>query len=67
MDDEGALDDAKVLERMRATLGIPDFAPKIHLISRWTMEVSLPTNSNPDAFFWSGTPRIVIRPPVDWD
>ena len=32
------MDDGKVLERMRATLGIPDFAPEIHLISRWTME-----------------------------
>ncbi len=37
-DDKGAFDDAKVLERMRATLGIPDFNPKIHHISRWTME-----------------------------
>lgn len=38
MNDESALDDAKVLERMRATLGIPDFSPEIHYISRWTME-----------------------------
>ena len=38
MDDESALDDAKVLERMRAALGIPDFSPVIHYISRWTME-----------------------------
>jgi 2,4-dichlorophenol 6-monooxygenase len=38
MDDESARDDSKVLERMRATLGIPDFAPVIHYISRWTME-----------------------------
>ncbi|WP_375783483.1 FAD-dependent monooxygenase [Bradyrhizobium sp. Pha-3] len=38
MDDESALDDSKVLERMRATLGIPDFSPVIHYISRWTME-----------------------------
>jgi 2,4-dichlorophenol 6-monooxygenase len=38
MEDESALDDAKVLERMRVTLGIPDFSPKINCISRWTME-----------------------------
>jgi 2,4-dichlorophenol 6-monooxygenase len=37
-DDEGAFDDAKVLDRIRATLGISDFSPKIHYISRWTME-----------------------------
>ncbi|WP_050418968.1 FAD-dependent monooxygenase [Bradyrhizobium tropiciagri] len=37
-DDEGAFDDAKVLDRMRKASGIPDFAPKIHYISRWTME-----------------------------
>jgi 2,4-dichlorophenol 6-monooxygenase len=38
IDDEGAFDDGKVLERMRLTLGIPDFAPEIHYTSRWTME-----------------------------
>ena len=38
VDDESAFDDAKVLERMRAVLGLPDFAPKIHCISRWTLE-----------------------------
>lgn len=36
--DEGAFDDAKVLERMRAVVGLPDFAPEIHYISRWTLE-----------------------------
>ncbi|MGA7325032.1 MAG: FAD-dependent monooxygenase [Rhodomicrobium sp.] len=36
--DEGAFDDAKVLERMRAAIGLPDFNPEIHLISRWTLE-----------------------------
>ena len=38
MSDESAFDDAKVLDRMRAVLGLPDFAPKIHYISRWTLE-----------------------------
>ncbi len=38
VDDESAFDDAKVLDRMRAVLGLPDFAPKIHCISRWTLE-----------------------------
>ncbi len=37
MSDESAFDDAKVLDRMRAVLGT-DFAPKIHYISRWTLE-----------------------------
>ena len=36
--DETAFDDAKVLDRMRAVLGSPDFNPKIHFISRWTLE-----------------------------
>ena len=36
--DQGAFDDAKVLERMRAAIGLPDFSPEIHLISRWTLE-----------------------------
>lgn len=36
--DQAAFDDAAVLERMRAILGIPDFAPKIHLMSRWSLE-----------------------------
>lgn len=38
MDDDSALDDAKVLERMRAATGIPDFSPKIHYVSRWMLE-----------------------------
>ncbi|MGO9701299.1 MAG: FAD-dependent monooxygenase [Xanthobacteraceae bacterium] len=38
INDESAFADAKVLERMRAVLGLPDFAPKIHCISRWTLE-----------------------------
>ncbi len=38
VDDKSAFDDTKVLDRMRAVLGLPDFAPKIHYISRWTME-----------------------------
>ncbi len=38
VDDESAFDDAKVIERMRAILGIQDFTPKVHLISRWTLE-----------------------------
>lgn len=37
-DDEDAFDDAKVIERMRMTTGIPDFNPDIHYISRWVME-----------------------------
>ena len=28
----------KILQRMHATLGIPDFAPTVHKISTWTME-----------------------------
>ncbi|MFC4948368.1 FAD-dependent monooxygenase [Pseudonocardia sp. GCM10023141] len=37
-DDTDAADPDKILERMRATLGIPDFAPTIHQISPWMME-----------------------------
>jgi 2,4-dichlorophenol 6-monooxygenase len=38
VDDADALDQAKVLERTRKTLGIPDFAPEVHTISHWIME-----------------------------
>jgi 2,4-dichlorophenol 6-monooxygenase len=36
--DERALDNAFVLERMRQVLGLPHFEPKIHAISRWSLE-----------------------------
>jgi 2,4-dichlorophenol 6-monooxygenase len=38
VDDADAMDQAKVLERMRATLGIPDFNPEVHNISHWILE-----------------------------
>lgn len=38
VDDADALNPDKVLERIRATLGIPDFNPTIHHISQWVME-----------------------------
>src|SRR3989441_508043 len=38
VDDADALRPEKVLDRIRATLGIPDFAPITHRISRWVME-----------------------------
>jgi len=38
VDDADALDPEKVLARIRATLGIPDFDPTIHHISQWIME-----------------------------
>jgi len=37
-DDPDAMQEEKVLERMRATLGIADFSPKIFRISAWVME-----------------------------
>lgn len=37
-DDTDADDPDKILERIRATLGIPDFAPTINQISPWMME-----------------------------
>ncbi len=37
-DDLAGMQRDKILERMRATLGIPDFAPMVHKISTWTME-----------------------------
>jgi 2,4-dichlorophenol 6-monooxygenase len=36
--DESAFDDNVVMERMRLVLGLPDFNPKIHLISRWALD-----------------------------
>ncbi|MEJ2870760.1 FAD-dependent monooxygenase [Actinomycetospora sp. OC33-EN08] len=38
VDDPDADDPAKILERIRAALGIPDFEPIIHHISPWIME-----------------------------
>src|SRR2546425_552872 len=38
VDDADALRPEKVLDRIRATLGIPDFSPIIHHISPWVME-----------------------------
>jgi 2,4-dichlorophenol 6-monooxygenase len=38
VDDADALDQAKVLERMRATLGVPDLTPEVHNISHWILE-----------------------------
>ncbi len=36
--DESAFDDNIVKQRMRLVLGLPDFEPKIHLISRWELD-----------------------------
>ena len=38
VDDAAALDHTEVIDRMRATLGIPDFEPEVHHISQWIME-----------------------------
>ncbi|MFC9768179.1 FAD-dependent monooxygenase [Rhodococcus jostii] len=38
VDDAAALDRTKVLDRMRATLGLPDCEPEVHNISQWIME-----------------------------
>ncbi|WP_181783423.1 FAD-dependent monooxygenase [Pseudonocardia pini] len=38
VDDADALDPEKVLARIRATIGIPDFSPTVHHISQWIME-----------------------------
>jgi 2,4-dichlorophenol 6-monooxygenase len=37
-DDAEAMQSDRVLARMRATLGLPDFAPTVHRISTWVME-----------------------------
>jgi 2,4-dichlorophenol 6-monooxygenase len=36
--DTRALDDARVVEDMKEVLGLPDLDPKVHVISRWSME-----------------------------
>src|SRR5438270_924799 len=54
IDDKNTLDDAKMLERMRATLDIPDFSPKIHYISRWTMEGVLANKFQTERVFLAG-------------
>jgi 2,4-dichlorophenol 6-monooxygenase len=37
-DDPEAMQEDKVMDRMRATLGIPDFSPQVFRISSWVME-----------------------------
>jgi 2,4-dichlorophenol 6-monooxygenase len=37
-DDLAGVQHDKILQRMHATLGIPDFTPTVHKISTWTME-----------------------------
>lgn len=37
-DDPAQFDEPTMLQRMRDSLGIPDFAPKIHVISQWQVQ-----------------------------
>ena len=37
-EDTRALDDAQVVANMKAALGLPDLEPKVHVVSRWSME-----------------------------
>jgi 2,4-dichlorophenol 6-monooxygenase len=37
-EDTRALDDAQVVANMKAALGLPDLAAKVHVVSRWSME-----------------------------
>lgn len=37
-DDPAQFDEATMLQRMRDSLGIPDFTPKIHVISQWQVQ-----------------------------
>ena len=37
-DDQRALDDAFVVERMKEVLGVPDLEAKVHVVSRWSIE-----------------------------
>ena len=36
--DTRALDDAQVVENMKLALGLPDLDPKVHVVSRWSIE-----------------------------
>lgn len=36
--DTRALDDAQVIANMKAALGLPDLDPKVHVVSRWSIE-----------------------------
>lgn len=36
--DTRALDDAQVVANMKAALGLPDLDPKVHVVSRWSIE-----------------------------
>lgn len=53
-DDTDALKQDKVLERMRATLGIPDFNPFIHKISTWVMEGVISDKFRDGRVFFAG-------------
>ena len=64
--DEGAFDDAKVLERMRAAIGLPDFNPNIYFISRWTLEGVLANKFHVGRVLLWATRLTVTRRPEGW-
>lgn len=53
-DDERTLDDAKIVAHMRQVLGLSDFEPEIHLISRWTVEGTVASRLNVGRVFIMG-------------
>jgi 2,4-dichlorophenol 6-monooxygenase len=53
-DDLEAMQHDKILQRMHATLGIPDFAPTVHKISTWTMEGVIADTFRVGAVFLAG-------------
>ncbi len=54
IDDPDATNPEKVLERMRATLGIKHFSPVVHKISNWMMEGVIADRFRKDNIFFLG-------------
>jgi len=53
-DDADAMKEEKVLERMRATLGVKDLKPTVHKISTWSMEGVISDRFRKDNVFFLG-------------
>jgi 2,4-dichlorophenol 6-monooxygenase len=53
-DDPDAMQEDKVLERMRATLGIENFEPQLHKISSWVMEGVISDKFREGSVFFAG-------------
>ncbi len=58
--------DEKVLAHMRERVGLPDFDPKVHVVTRWSLEGLLAPTRGSAGSSSLATPRTGTRRPEDW-